>query len=60
MQVTLDATEATILHEVLTSHLATLRVEIGRTDHREYRDMLRQRHEVLERIMAQLDRGGES
>ena len=55
MQVTLDATEARILHEVLTSHLATLRVEIGRADHREYRDMLRQRDEVLERIVAQLE-----
>lgn len=54
MQLNLSATEANVLREVLTSHLASLRVEIGRSDHREYRDMLRQRDEVLERIVAQL------
>jgi hypothetical protein len=57
MQLNLSATEATELREVLTSHLASLRVEIGRSDHREYRDMLRQRDEVLERIVAQLGPG---
>ncbi len=56
MQLNLSATEASVLLEVLTSHLAALRVEIGRSDHREYRDMLRQRDEVLERIVAQLSR----
>ncbi len=56
MQLNLSATEASVLLEVLTSHLAALRVEIGRSDHREYRDMLRQRDEVLERIVAQLTR----
>jgi len=54
MQLNLSATEASVLREVLTSHLASLRVEIGRSDHREYREMLRQRDEVLERIVAQL------
>lgn len=54
MQLNLSASEASVLREVLTSHLASLRVEIGRSDHREYRDMLRQRDEVLERIVAQL------
>ena len=60
MQLNLSAAEATVLREVLTTHLASLRVEIGRSDHREYRDMLRQRDEVLERIVAQLSSGGES
>ncbi len=54
MQLNLSATEASVLREVLTSHLAALRVEIGRSDHRGYRDMLRERDEVLERIVAQL------
>jgi len=54
MQLTLTATEATVLREVLTAHLASLRVEIGRADHREYRERLRQRDAVLERIVAQL------
>ena len=58
MQLTLDSTEATVLHEVLTAHLATLRVEIGRADHRDYREMLRQRDEVLERIVARLSVSG--
>jgi len=60
MQLTLNSTEATVLREVLTTHLAALRVEIGRSDHREYREMLRQRDEVLERIVARLSEGAES
>ncbi len=54
MQLNLSSTEATVLREVLTAHLAALRVEIGHTDHREFRDMLRRRDDVLERILAQL------
>jgi hypothetical protein len=57
MQLTLNPQEAMVLREVLTAHLAALRVGIGRSDHREYREMLRERDEVLERIVAQL--GGE-
>jgi hypothetical protein len=60
MQLNLNSTEATVLREVLTTHLAALRVEIGHTDHREFREMLRQRDEVLERIVAQLGQGGET
>ena len=60
MQLVLSSTEATVLREVLTAHLASLRVEIGRSDHREYREMLRQRDEVLERILAQLETSQES
>jgi hypothetical protein len=54
MQLNLSSIEATVLREVLTTHLAALRVEIGHTDHREFREMLRRRDEVLERIVAQL------
>ncbi len=60
MQLNLSSTEAAVLREVLTSHLAALRVEIGHTDHREFREMLRRRDEVLERIVARLGQGGES
>jgi len=60
MQLNLSSTEATVLREVLASHLAALRVEIGHTDHREFREMLRRRDEVLERIVAQLSQGGKS
>ena len=49
---------AAMIHELSedlkADNLAMLRVEIGRSDHREYRDMLRQRDELLERIVAQL------
>ena len=58
MQLTLSSDEATVLAELLTSQLAALRVEIGRSDHREYRDMLRRRCEVMEHIAAQLEAGG--
>jgi hypothetical protein len=57
MQLNLSSTEATVLRELLTTHLASLRVEIGHTDHREFRDMLRRREEVLEGILAQLSPG---
>ena len=58
MQLTLTSEEATVLAELLTSQLAALRVEIGRSDHREYRDMLRRRSEVMEHIAALLEAGG--
>lgn len=54
MQLTLTSEEADALREVLTAHLAELRVEIGRADHRKFRDMLRQQDEMLERILAKL------
>lgn len=55
MNLTLTPEEGTVLHEILTAQLAALRVEIGRSDHRAYRDMLRQRSEVMEHIVAQLE-----
>jgi len=58
MQLTLTSEETRVLHEILTSQLAALRVEIGRSDHREYRDMLRKRAEVMEHIAGQLAAGG--
>ena len=58
MQLTLTSEEAKVLHEILTTHLAALRVEIGRSDHREYRDMLRRRNDVMEHIVAQLQAAG--
>ena len=58
MQLTLTSEEAKVLAEILTSQLAALRVEIGRSDHREYRDMLRRRNDVMEHIAAQLEAGG--
>jgi hypothetical protein len=54
MQLTLTSEEADALREVLTAHLAELRVEIGRTDHREFRERLREQDELFERILARL------
>jgi hypothetical protein len=60
MQLNLSATEADVLRKVLVAHLAALRVEIGHTDHREFREMLLRRDETLERVLAQLRPSGDT
>ena len=47
----LDAEERTVLAELLEADQARLLVEISHTDHRTYRDELRRRLDVLERLI---------
>ena len=47
----LSSEELAILNELLTAERDRLLVEIRHTDHRSYRDQLRQRLEVVERLI---------
>ena len=50
----LNETEKKILHDVLTASLSNLQDEIAHTDTREYRDHLKTRREVLNKIKGRL------
>jgi hypothetical protein len=57
MDLSLDATQADVLRDVLSSAARELRFEIADTDNMSYKQSLRQRDAVLRSILAQL--GGE-
>jgi len=53
--VTLSGEDLSILSELLASERARLLVEIRHTDHRSFRDELRQRLDLVERLLAHLE-----
>jgi len=53
----LSSAETEVLRDVLEVYLSGLRVEISRTDHREFRTMLQQRYQLMEGVLLRL--GGE-
>lgn len=54
VQITLSAEEAALLAEVLKSYLSDLRMEIADTDSKSFRQSLKQRQTVLEKILGQV------
>jgi len=46
----LTSEEAYVLHEVLNSYLSDLRMEIADTDRMDFREQLKHRRELLERV----------
>lgn len=50
----LDIEEREILADVLDTALADLRMEIGRTDRKDYREILKKRKGVLQKAIAHL------
>lgn len=50
--------EQELLGQVLRNYLATLEVEICHTDHSEFRSLLKQRRELLNRLLARLGPAG--
>ena len=54
MQLTLTADEARLLHGLLSDYLPELRMEVARTDVKEFRHLLVQRQELVERVVAEL------
>lgn len=56
MQITLTPTEGTMLREILSSCLVELRREIVHTDSHDYRDMLREREKLIDRLIGDLGR----
>ncbi|MFB3777231.1 MAG: hypothetical protein ACE141_06445 [Bryobacteraceae bacterium] len=54
--ISVESDELALLRELLDSERNRLLVEIRHTDHRTYRDQLRQRLEVVERLMERCGR----
>ena len=50
----LDATQATVLEEILESQRKELRLESARADSRDFRDELHAREDVLDTILQQI------
>ena len=52
LELELDEAERQILVTVLESYLSDLRMEIADTDRLEYREMLRERKELVQKVLA--------
>jgi hypothetical protein len=57
MQIDFTPNELQMLTDTLARHNGELRHEIARTDHREFKQMLEAKLEILTRLQAQLVRG---
>jgi hypothetical protein len=55
-QIELDREHVGILREILSNHLAELRLEFANTDEKEFREYLRNRVEFLEQFIKTLDK----
>ena len=58
MQLNLTSDETATLHEMVAGYLADLRMEIAHTDAREFRELLRGREALLERLLGALEQQG--
>ena len=54
----IDAEEKEDLKEFLRSCLDSLQVEVAHTDHRAFRDMLKQKERVVQKVLEKLERAG--
>jgi hypothetical protein len=54
IQLSLTTQEATELREVLESFVSDLRMEIANTDLKDFRDQLKQRESILNKIIQDL------
>lgn len=57
MQLNLAEDEVQVLRDVLTDYLSDLRMEIVDTDQMDFRDKLKERKRVLEKVLGALSRG---
>lgn len=60
IQLKLTDAEAEVLRNILTYHLSELRMEIAGTDSKDFRDDLKEREEVITRLLAELEAKTES
>jgi hypothetical protein len=56
MQLHLSDDEAVLLRELLADYLPELRREVARTEKRDFRHLLVQRQDLVERLIEQLTR----
>ena len=54
MEITLTATEKVVLRETLEKAINEMLMEIANTDNRKMRDGLKEREEILKKILAML------
>ncbi len=59
MELLLSAEEAALIREILAERHLALQREIGRTDHREFKQILREREKTLESVLERLRAGVE-
>lgn len=57
MQLNLTSAEAALLREMLAHYLSDLEMEVARTDRKDFRQTLRERERLLERLVAELGSG---
>jgi hypothetical protein len=55
MELTLTDEDARTLRDVLSEHLHDLRLEVARTEAKDFRHVLLGRQELVERLLAQLE-----
>ena len=55
MELVLTDNEARTLRDLLSDHLHDLRLEVARTEAKEFRHTLLERQELVERLLAQLE-----
>lgn len=55
----IDSEEKEDLAEFLQQCLRSLKVEVAHTDHHAFRDMLKQKETVLERVLGKLQQGAD-
>ena len=55
-QIELERENVGVLREILSSHLAELRLEFANTDQKDFREFLRNRIEFLEQFIKTLDK----
>ena len=54
MELILNDDDARTLHDLLSDHLHDLRLEVARTEAKEFRHVMLMRQELVERLLAQL------
>jgi hypothetical protein len=56
MQLSLSDEDARTLRDLLSDHLRDLRLEVARTEAKDFRHVMLLRQELVERLLAQLER----
>ncbi len=56
IRVDLTAEERDVLHNMLSNYVSDLRMEIADTDRQDFREMIRQRKEILQKIINALEK----